>query len=569
MPALETLRADRAPRAALAALILLVTVPTATITTLTWRVLKDEQRSAKVRFDELLEARLEDVRLGLEQRVEELGQELARRVVESERSPEYLRALRRSLPIARELFVLSAQGVLTFPPAFDASDEERDFRQRTQAIWDGAATLYEPPEREGWGFFARPGNNDRLPPAARTLLETLNGRTSAGGDSLLDLASRRTEGWVSWYWQDGLHLLFWRRAADGAVIGAEVDRVVLLSRLLAALPERTPVPGRVLIVDAKADVVHGWGRYQPAPDARPNSQRNLAYPLDAWRLQYFADPRAARDVYGGSIHLAAWLGVSAVTLALLLVAGWLWRTSTRAMREARQRVNFVTQVSHELKTPLANIRLYAELLEEDLDEAQTEDPGPVRRLGVILSESQRLSRLIGNILTFTKQQRSQRSRANLSSVSVNDAVQATLEQFRPALEARGLHPELDLGARTPAFAEADGLEQVLANLVGNVEKYAASGGWLKVSTETTPTATLISVEDRGPGIPRRQTERIFEPFYRLSDRIDEGVSGTGIGLSIARALVEGWGGTLRHAVPEGGIGARFVIQLTTSNEEFR
>ncbi|MEL6185204.1 MAG: HAMP domain-containing sensor histidine kinase [Myxococcota bacterium] len=549
-------RTDRRSPLPVVALVLLVVVPVSALSLLAARIAGDETRSARMRFEEVLSSRLDDACLGLELRTQELGQSLARELVAVERSVSALRQLRGRLSLARELFVLSRSGELIFPPAADSSPEEQAFRQRTAAIWESAATLYEPPQRESTAVSS---SRRRGPP--RDL------PSAAVGDSLLSLAARHGEGWLSWYWQDGLHLLFWRRAADGAVVGAEVDRVVLLSRLLASLPERLPVPGRMSLVDAKGDVIHGWGAYLPPEGRRPDAVRNLAYPLDAWRLRYHVDPRSAANPFGGSATLATGLGVAAVALALVLIAGWLWRSSTRSMREARERVSFVTQVSHELKTPLANIRLYAELLDDDLD--LLEDDGPRRRLGVIVGESQRLSRLIGNILTFTKQQRGDEPRRAAEPVHVDDVVRRTVEQFTPALEAKQIEPQIDLNAPQPAFADADGLEQVLSNLIGNVEKYAASGRWMRVTTEQEGPQTRVAVEDRGPGIPRRQDDRIFEPFYRLSDRLDEGVTGTGIGLAIARTLVESWEGQLGHERPGGGTGARFVITLKTASADGR
>lgn len=577
MPPPDALRVERGSRATLIALILLVSVPVGAISALAYRIVRDEQRAARMRFTDFLETRLMDVRLGLGQRVQELGQELARRIASSERTTEGLRKLRRELPLAHELFVLNARGDLIFPPYQGASPEEQAFIQRTAAIWANAATLYEPAADEGGqaeedlfgpsslGLRKRPEQSQPDFHQTRSALDALDRNPRPKGDSLLALAARRTEGWLSWYWQDGLHLLFWRRTADGSVIGAEVDRVVLLSRLLASLPERAPLPGRTVLLDAKGDILHGWGPYRPPRGAKPDSTQHLAYPLDAWRVRYFSDPAATRDLFGRSLGLAAGLGVLAVSLALSLLAAWLWRASTRAMREARQRVSFVTQVSHELKTPLANIRLYAELLEDDLED-RIDDDGPSHRLSVIISESERLSRLIGNILTFTRQQRGESSRPK-EPVGVDEVVCRTVERFRPALEGKHIEVHLDLEAPRPAFSERDGLEQVLGNLLGNVEKYAASGRWLRVRSDQDESWTRIRVEDRGPGVPRRLAERIFEPFQRLSDRLDEGVTGTGIGLTIARTLVEAWGGRLAHAAPEDGQGAVFVIELRTAGKD--
>ena len=550
----DPLHTDHPPWARFLVLVLLVVVPLGAIAILAHRIVVDEQRVAQSRANQRVESRLEEIRLGLEQRTIELGQELARTILDRERTPARLRDLRDQLPLARQLFVLSASGELLFPPKEDASVTENAFLQRTEAIWNASATLYEPPQSEVGPIL---GEETRTP----------QGQLIPAGDSLLDLASRRSEGWLSWYWQDGLHLLQWRRAADGAVVGAEIDRVVLLSRLLATLPfrgSRAGTEARIQLIDAKGDPIHNWGAFQPAPQSRPNASLNLAYPLDAWRLHYFEGPTETH-LYGQSLALIAGLGVVAVGLALSLLATWLWWSSTKATRDARERVSFVTQVSHELKTPLANIRLYAELLEEDLDTLTDVDTSPSKRLGVIVSESQRLSRLINNILTFTKQQRGDRLPPP-EPVFVDQMIQKTLEQFRPALEAKSIETYINLKAPSPVLAQADGLGQVLANLVTNVEKYAASGRWLGLETSQTEQETHLRIEDRGPGIPRRFAERIFDPFYRLSDRLDEGVTGTGIGLAIARTLVESWGGELRLEAPSEGTGAIFIVELQNAQE---
>lgn len=551
---------QRGSRATLIAIFLLVLLPVSALSALSWRVLSDERRVAKARLDELLEARLDDVRLGLEQRVIDLGQSVAREIVSAPRSIEELRALRRNLPVADELFVLEPDGTLGFPPEAGASAKELAFRQRTAAIWSGNATLWRPHAREELGASSEGSDGASGSFARSSAYRPSSASTPARGDSLLDLAARQNEGWLSWYWQDGLHIIYWRSTADGGVVGVEIDRVVLLSRLVAALPERS-LAGRIELVDAKGETLHAWGTVAGRTE-RPDSSRHLAHPLDAWSLRYFAAPDARASVYGASLFLGTALSVSAVTLAIVLLAAWLWRTSSRAMREAGLRVSFVTQVSHELKTPLANIRMYAELLEEDA--AELEEPSLSKRVGVIVSESQRLSRLIGNILSFAKQGKGE-APGPLGAVSVPDAVERVLEQFRPALEAKGFAIELEVEP-AEVRAERDGLEQVLANLVGNVEKYAAAGAWLKIRTELGPDRVWIRVLDKGPGIPKRFAERVFEPFQRLSDRLDEGASGTGLGLSIARAQVESWGGHLTVEAPAEG-GAALVVGLARADAD--
>src|SRR6185503_4134452 len=104
-------------------------------------------------------------------------------------------------------------------------------------------------------------------------------------------------------------------------------------------------------------------------------------------------------------------------------------------------------------------------------------------------------------------------------------------------------------------------EQILGNLFSNVEKYAAQGGLMEVTSRQNGSTTLIVVADRGPGIPRGQEEKIFDPFHRLSNKLSDGVTGTGIGLSIARELARKHGGDLKAVASD--VGACFLLELRT------
>jgi signal transduction histidine kinase len=203
-------------------------------------------------------------------------------------------------------------------------------------------------------------------------------------------------------------------------------------------------------------------------------------------------------------------------------------------------MSFVNQVSHELKTPLTNIRMYAELLDDDLYDA---DERTRRHLGVIVEESQRLSRLIGNILTFARHQR-EKLTLRPAPKQLDEVVAAVIEQFRPALDEKGITVELDLAAPHPARLDADAIGQILGNLLSNVEKYAATGHLARVTTRQDGPRLTLTVADAGPGIPPRHRERVFEPFHRVSDALSDGVAGTGIGLGIARTLARLHGGDL-------------------------
>jgi signal transduction histidine kinase len=233
-------------------------------------------------------------------------------------------------------------------------------------------------------------------------------------------------------------------------------------------------------------------------------------------------------------------------------------------------VNFVNQVSHELKTPLTNIRLYAELLETEVDavfddeqqDGQAEGNKARKYLGIITAESQRLSRLIANVLRFGQFQQSQ-LQLRLQQAVVDEVIQRCIAAFAAALQAKGITVRLDLHASAAVLLDAEALEQILNNLISNAEKYAASGASLQISSTQDADVSSIAVRDFGPGIAARERARIFQPFYRISSKLSDGVTGTGIGLDIARQLARLHGGDL--VLQEVDVGACFTVTLPTAS----
>jgi signal transduction histidine kinase len=263
----------------------------------------------------------------------------------------------------------------------------------------------------------------------------------------------------------------------------------------------------------------------------------------------------------GTLRTALVGGLAGLALALATGAWLIWRARTRESRLAAQRVSFVNQVSHELKTPLTSIRMYAELLKSAHEDADLSDAEPAsRHLAVITRESDRLSRLIKNVLTFARGQEN-RLAVSPRMVVPDEVVEATLATHRPALLQAKIALESDLAAKSVIAVDPDALEQILSNLLSNVEKYAKSGGWVKVSTRLESERLVLRVADRGPGVPPAQRELVFEPFWRASDKLTDGVTGTGIGLDIARRLARLHGGDLVLVDGDGPSGATFEARL--------
>lgn len=146
--------------------------------------------------------------------------------------------------------------------------------------------------------------------------------------------------------------------------------------------------------------MYQWGDIVDNTENLPTTRIPLSAPLGSWSLEAYL----TTDSTGTSTNTyLLGIGLACLGLTLAGLGAYFYRENTRELREAAQRVNFVSHVSHELKTPLTNIRMYAELLQNDI---QPERENELGRLDVILSESQRLSRLITNVLTFNRKQQS-------------------------------------------------------------------------------------------------------------------------------------------------------------------
>lgn len=509
--------------------VLLILAPLAAIGWLGVKTARDEREIVSHRLLELLSQRLADIDGTVSKVVEERERQLLKLTDMEEMDAPTLREIVRNEPTIRQVFVLDPSGRMVHPPLDSPRNAaEEEFLERTDHIWASGESFFKPGDSEG-----DPGG---------------------GGD----------HGWYTWYRGDGVNFIFWRRESDGHIVGAQVDRLMLLADIVGELPETRagesdPRDGRIQLVDADGAPVYVWGTYEPADGERPAASRELPQPLGAWRLYYYT-PDGPKEGPWGGVVMTTILGLGALVLVIVALAVYFFRESGRDAREARQRVTFVNQVSHELKTPLTNIRMYAELLDDQVEE---EDEQSRRYLDVIVSESQRLSRLIGNVLTFARKQRKKLA-VRPSPGRIDESIRATVEQFGPSLEEAGFEIVCELEPDEVSAYDADALGQIVANLLGNVEKYAAGARWVRISSQRIGDEIEIRVEDRGPGIPPSSRKAIFEPFVRLSQKVDEGVSGTGIGLPISRDLARLHGGDLD--IEPSKSGARFRLRIAAPLE---
>jgi signal transduction histidine kinase len=253
------------------------------------------------------------------------------------------------------------------------------------------------------------------------------------------------------------------------------------------------------------------------------------------------------------------LGVLAVTMGLILMA------SQRARRLARLQMDFVAGISHELRTPLAVISSAA----ENIAHGVVDDKQHLVRYGnTIVKQSRQLTQLVEQVLLFAA---SQQRRYGLSPVNISEVVDAALEGTNAIVAAGGFTIERQVDAALPPVkADFSALVQSLQNLVTNAVKYGGESRWLRVSATAIknngrPEQIELSVEDRGIGIGKDEIKHIFEPFYRSPAVSEAGIHGTGLGLPLARTIIEAMGGRLT-ARSELGKGSAFTIHLPVAQE---
>jgi signal transduction histidine kinase len=256
--------------------------------------------------------------------------------------------------------------------------------------------------------------------------------------------------------------------------------------------------------------------------------------------------------------LLLWISI---TLAAVLCGGFffMYRFAVGQLRLARQQQDFVSAVSHELKTPLTSIRMYGEMLKA----GWADDAKKQIYYDYIHSESERLSRLIENVLQLA---RLTRSSQHLDVKRATTAELVDLLRSKTATQAERAGFKLDVRDETPPGTEltldVDAFAQIFINLVDNALKFASDAEAKLVeigARRESDGRVLFTVRDFGPGIPKGQLKKIFELFYRPEDEVTRATAGTGIGLALVQQLAAALGGRVevRNCEP----GAEFRVSF--------
>ncbi|TMG05736.1 MAG: HAMP domain-containing histidine kinase [Chloroflexi bacterium] len=256
------------------------------------------------------------------------------------------------------------------------------------------------------------------------------------------------------------------------------------------------------------------------------------------------------------------LAVLAVSIVPAVGGGYL--LSGRALRPIKTAMDsqrtFIADASHELRTPVAVVRTNAELLKRHLgpDTGHTAASDQVA-LDDILSESDRLGRMVDQMLTLAEADAGQRTVLS-SEISLNELIDEVARSMRSIAETRQMLLETRLTDDVSVNGDPGRLRELVSVLLDNAVKYADAGGRVEVALRKEHRKAIIEVSNNGPGIPRDALPHVFDRFYRVDEARSRESGGTGLGLAIARHIVDAHGGTINIESSASG-GTKVTVQL--------
>ncbi len=256
------------------------------------------------------------------------------------------------------------------------------------------------------------------------------------------------------------------------------------------------------------------------------------------------------------------LAVLAVSVVPAVGGGYL--LSGRALRPIKTAMEaqrtFIADASHELRTPAAVVRTNAELLKRHLATGTKQTAaGDQGALDDILSESDRLGRMVDQMLTLAEADAGQRTVLTFE-VSLNDLIDEVVRSMRSLAEARQISLEAQLLEEISVSGDPGRLRELLSVLLDNAVKYSDEGGRVEVALRQEHKKAIITVSDNGPGIPPEALPHVFDRFYRVDKARSRESGGTGLGLAIAQHIVDAHGGTI-NIESSVGAGTRVTVEL--------
>lgn len=349
---------------------------------------------------------------------------------------------------------------------------------------------------------------------------------------------------------DAAHFVLFRnvwREGERFIQGAVVERAAFIDALIVNAYRGTALAAMSrLLVAYDGDVIGGTGAAAPAAEKSGDLRGELLYrtrlsaPFGALELLYTVTDLPA----GAGARYLAWVGF---VLALVLIGGCfvIYRYGIGQLSLFRQQQDFVSAVSHELKTPLTSIRMYSEILQA----GWADEEKKAGYYTFIHDESERLSRLIANVLQLSRMTRGNHT-LEMKTLRARELLDIARSKISSQTDAAGfvLHFDCNDDALDESLSvDPDGFTQIMINLVDNAIKFCPSDARRQIDIacrrERSPAVTF-TVRDYGRGIAKNQLRKIFELFYRPESELTRETVGTGIGLALVRQLTDSMNGRI-------------------------
>lgn len=382
--------------------------------------------------------------------------------------------------------------------------------------------------------------------------------------------TRSEAGAVSRLIDGQLHVLLWQRTPrlPGYTFWTELDLETIkedLGLLFSEMPFVSEEEVSLALLDSDGALVTQTESGFLTDWSRPFVASEVGQIFPRWEVAaYFMNPESLNRA-ATTLKWTLSLIVTSLLVAVAVGSFLILKAVRYEMQLATRKTDFVSNVSHELKTPLTSIKLFSELLSgsEEIDLEKSRNYS-----GIIHKEAARLSRLINRLLDFSRLDRDELPLKS-EPVDLVKLVEESVATFEMQLSPEALHVKIEACGEDSVVVsgDEDALEQVLLNLLANAEKYASEGGEIHVNVGMPIHGrAVIKVSDRGPGIPRALREKVFEKFYRIDESMHSGIDGSGIGLALCRQLVEKHGGEIRCEPRDGG-GSTFIVELPLRTED--
>lgn len=372
-----------------------------------------------------------------------------------------------------------------------------------------------------------------------------------------DIIKDKDHGIIPRILYDELTHIFWKKTANGNIIGCVIDKNQLNNRILSSLPDLSSTIRIITILNDNGIPLFIPKENNNRDWRKPFVAREISELLPHWEIAvYLINPDFIENK-ADFMKSVVYILITLMSISILFGSILIIRSIYLEINLARKKTTFVANVSHELKTPLTSIRMFAEILKE---KRQTDEKKKNKYLEIMVSETERLTRLINNVLDFSKinERKKKYNKKNMDCIKL-------CKNISESQKVRLIHNGFIFNFNTKIkeifiYADEEAMKQVILNIISNAEKYSIDRKEIILSVFKDNCNVFIQIEDRGIGIPSKHVNKIFKEFYRIDDTLTSKVKGTGLGLTIAQKIINDHNGNIIYKPRIGG-GSVFQIIL--------